>query len=99
MICQKKSTFVNRIISKDRQLEGSVREDEMLFGTYFHGVFDRMPFRRYFLSFVSHDGERVDTSDTRDYDDIVEENIDRLADVFEENIDMDALMRILGVTE
>lgn len=85
--------------TKDRQLEGSVREDEMLFGTYFHGVFDRMPFRRYFLSFVSHDGERVDTSDTRDYDDIVEENIDRLADVFEENIDMDALMRILGVTE
>lgn len=85
--------------TKDRQLEGSVREDEMLFGTYFHGVFDRMPFRRYFLSFVSHNGERVDTSDTRDYDDIVEENIDRLADVFEENIDMDALMRILGVTE
>ena len=85
--------------TKDRQLEGSVREDEMLFGTYFHGVFDRMPFRRYFLSFVSHDGERVDTSDTKDYDDIVEENIDRLADVFEENIDMDALMRILGVTE
>lgn len=85
--------------TKDRQLEGSVREDEMLFGTYFHGVFDRMPFRRYFLSFVSHDGGRVDTSDTRDYDDIVEENIDRLADVFEENIDMDALMRILGVTE
>ena len=41
----------------------------------------------------------MDTSDTRDYDDIVEENIDRLADVFEENIDMDALMRILGVTE
>ena len=85
--------------TKDRQLEGSVREDEMLFGTYFHGVFDRMPFRRYFLSFVSHDGERVDTSDIKDYDDIVEENIDRLADVFEENIDMDALMRILGVTE
>ena len=85
--------------TKDRQLEGSVREDEMLFGTYFHGVFDRMPFRRYFLSFVSHDGERVDTTDTKDYDDIVEENIDRLADVFEENIDMDALMRILGVTE
>ena len=90
---------IKNLFTKDRQLEGSVREDEMLFGTYFHGVFDRMPFRRYFLSFVSHDGERVDTSDTRDYDDIVEENIDRLADVFEENIDMDALMRILGVTE
>ncbi len=90
---------ITGMFNKDRQVEGSVREDEMLFGTYFHGVFDRMPFRRYFLSFVSHDGERVDTSDTRDYDDIVEENIDRLADVFEENLDMDALLRILGVAE
>ena len=79
--------------------EGSVREDEMLFGTYQHGIFDRKPFRSYFLSFVSHDGERPDTSDVRDYDEIVEENIDRLADVFEENMDIPALMRILGVSE
>lgn len=77
------------------QEEGSVREDEMLFGTYLHGVFDRMPFRRYFLSFVSHDGRTVDTSETRDYDDIVEDNIERLADVFEAGLDMDALMSIL----
>ena len=79
--------------------EGSVREDEMLFGTYQHGIFDKMPFRRYFLSFVSHDGERPDISDVRDYDDIIEENLDRLADVFEENLDIPALMGILGVRE
>ena len=78
------------------QPEGSVREDEMLFGTYLHGIFDRKPFRRYFLSFVSHDGRRVDTADTRDYDEIMEENIDKLADVFEANMDVDALMGILG---
>ena len=90
---------IKNLFTKDRQLEGSVREDEMLFGTYFHGVFDRMPFRKYFLSFVTHDGEKVDTSDTRDYDDIVEDNIERLADVFEENLDMDAVLRILGVGE
>ena len=79
--------------------EGSVREDEMLFGTYQHGIFDKMPFRRYFLSFVSHDGERPDISDVRDYDDIIDENLDKLADVFEENMDMDALMGILGVSQ
>ena len=78
------------------QPEGSVREDEMLFGTYLHGIFDRKPFRKYFLSFVSHDGRRVDTADTRDYDEIMEENIDKLADVFEANMDVDALMGILG---
>ena len=68
----------------------------MLFGTYLHGIFDRKPFRKYFLSFVSHDGRRVDTADTRDYDEIMEENIDKLADVFEANMDVDALMGILG---
>ena len=78
------------------QPEGSVREDEMLFGTYLHGIFDRKPFRKYFLSFVSHDGRRVNTADTRDYDEIMEENIDKLADVFEANMDVDALMGILG---
>ncbi len=81
------------------QDEGSVREDEMLFGTYLHGVFDRKPFRRYFLSFVSHGGTKPDTTETRDYDDIIEENIDKLADVFEENLDVPSLFRILGVAE
>ena len=79
--------------------EGSVREDEMLFGTYLHGVFDRTPFRRYFLSFVRHGGVRVDTSETVDYDEMVEGEIEKLADVFEENLDMDALMGILGAVE
>ena len=98
-VAEKPLFEIKNLFTKDRQLEGSVREDEMLFGTYFHGVFDRMPFRKYFLSFVTHDGERVDTSDTRDYEDIVEDNIERLADVFEENLDMDAVLRILGVGE
>lgn len=79
--------------------EGCVREDEMVFGTYLHGIFDRPAFRRYFLSFVKHDGESVDTTETRDYDDIVEDNIGILARVFEENLDMDRLLDILGVGE
>ena len=91
--------MTNRFGPDAGEEEGSVREDEMLFGTYQHGIFDKMPFRKYFLSFVSHDGERPDTSDVRDYDDIIEENIDRLADVFEENLDIPALLGILGVSE
>lgn len=81
------------------QKEGAVREDEMLYGTYLHGVFDKKPFRAHFLSRVSRGGVRVDTSDVRDYDDVLDENLDRLADVFEANLDMDALMRLLGASE
>ena len=81
------------------QKEGSVRSEELTFGTYLHGIFDRPAFRKYFLSFVKHDGRPVDTRDTRDYDDIIEDNIVKLAKVFEDNMDIPALMRILGVEE
>lgn len=80
------------------QQEGAVREDEMLFGTYLHGIFDKKPFRSHFLSLVQHDGRRYDATDSRDYDEVLEENLERLADVFEENLDMDAVMSMLGVS-
>ncbi len=55
-----------------------------------------MPFRKYFLSFVKHGDRKVDTSSAKDYDEIMEENIEKLADVFEESLDMDAIMKIIG---
>ncbi|MDO5861773.1 MAG: cobyric acid synthase [Thermoplasmata archaeon] len=79
--------------------EGAVRDSEMIYGTYLHGIFDKKPFRSYFLSRIVHDGKHVDTTDVRDYDDILEENIEKLADVFEESLDMGAIMRLLGVSE
>lgn len=79
--------------------EGAVREDEKLYGTYLHGIFDRKPFRSFYLSRIVHDGRAYDASDVRDYGDILEENLDRLADVFEENLDMPKIMAMLGVRE
>lgn len=79
--------------------DGAARDDEMLYGTYLHGVFDRRPFRAHFLSKVSHGGRPYDASDARDYDEILEENLERLADVFESNMDMGAVLRLLGVSE
>ncbi len=84
---------------KGPQREGAVREDEMLYGTYLHGIFDKVPFRSHFLSRVEHEERRVDVSCTRDYDDVVDENLDILADTFERNLDMAAIMRMLGVDE
>ena len=81
------------------QEEGSFRIEELTFGTYLHGIFDRPAFRKYILSFVKHDGKPVDTRDTRDYDDIIEDNIVKLAKVFENNMDIPKLMEILGVEE
>lgn len=79
---------------KSSENEGSVREDELLFGTYLHGVFDKPAFRKYFLSFTKHAGESTETRETEDYDDYLEHSIEVLADTFESGFDMDVFMKI-----
>lgn len=71
-------------------MEGSVRENELLLGTYLHGVFDSVDFRNYFLSFIENAGQGSGI----DYYEFLDENIDRLADVFENALDMDAIMKL-----
>ena len=79
--------------------EGSVREDELTFGTYQHGIFDKPAFRKYFLSFVKHEGRPVEMTEEKDYDSILEENLVKLAKVFEDNMDVERLIDIAGVRE
>ena len=86
---------IRNCVDKGEVEEGAYKEEEMLYGTYLHGIFDKKPFRSFFLSHVVHDGERFDTSNVLDYDDVLEDNIEKLADVFEDNMDIDALMGIL----
>jgi adenosylcobyric acid synthase len=88
----------NRYVSGPEN-EGSVRESELTFGTYMHGVFDKPAFRRYFLSFVKHDGKPVERREVEDYDAIIDENLGKLAKVFEDNMDVDALLKIMGAME
>lgn len=80
---------------KEKSNEGSVREDEMLFGTYLHGCLDKPAFRRYFMSFVKENGVPVEREKTEDYDEVLEESIEKMAKVFEEGFDMEKLMKIL----
>ena len=77
------------------ETEGSFREKEMLFGTYIHGVLEKPSFRRFFLSFVKGGEGILSTSPPKDYDDLIEENIEKLASAFESNMDMEELMKIL----
>ncbi|MDR0523556.1 MAG: cobyric acid synthase [Candidatus Methanoplasma sp.] len=76
------------------ETEGSFIRERMLFGTYLHGVFDKPAFRKFFLSFAEPGGGPAARAEPRDFDDAIEESIDRLADAFEENMDVDALIRI-----
>ena len=73
--------------------EGSVREDLDLYGTYLHGVFERPAFRRHFMSRLRKGA--AESAPVKDYRESEDVNLDRLADGFESNLDMDALMEIL----
>jgi adenosylcobyric acid synthase len=75
--------------------EGSFREEEMLFGTYLHGVMEKTAFRRFFLSFIKDGKKILSETEPRDYDDLIEENIDRLAIEFERNMDIKKLVEIM----
>ncbi len=79
------------------ELEGSVREEEMLYGTYIHGVLDKPAFRKKFLSMVKCRGQvpASEKMEAGDYNDFVDMNLDKLADAFESGMDMDAFMRIV----
>ncbi len=81
------------------EVEGSVREDEMLYGTYMHGVFDKPAFRERFLSKVKPRADRPMTQKPKveDYTALVDKNLDLLADVFEKGLDMEKFLEITGV--
>jgi adenosylcobyric acid synthase len=74
--------------------EGSVREDEMLYGSYLHGLLDKPAFRRHFLSKAAGGHEPADVPD---YGETLEQSIDKLTDVFEANMDVDSILKMAGV--
>ena len=80
------------MIKAQSRTEGSIRSDEMLFGTYVHGLFDKPGFRRHFLSKAGC----VLSEGIVDHDDHVENNIDKLAHGVMEAIDKEIFDRIFG---
>lgn len=94
-IVEKPLFEIDRYSSKEN--EGSVREKDLTFGTYLHGVFDKPAFRKYFLSFVKHDGKYVEIKNPRDYDELLEDNINILADGFEKGLNIEKIIDIAGV--
>ncbi len=78
------------MLETKRGAEGSLREDDMLFGTYVHGLFDKPGLRRHFLSLAGCEFER----EAVDHDEYVGINIDKLAQGVMNAMDMDMFNRI-----
>ncbi|MFW6414823.1 MAG: cobyric acid synthase, partial [Thermodesulfobacteriota bacterium] len=78
---------------EDREI-GLSTLDERIWGTYLHGLFDADEFRRWFIDRVRKEKglEPLGKIQTR-YD--LEENLDRLADIVRENLDMQKIYAML----
>lgn len=79
-------------ITEEGQSEGGVTRDGLIAGTYLHGVFNSPGFRRAWLQKLSWTPKGPGKSLREEQ----ERELDRLADIMEENIDIQAIERILG---
>lgn len=67
---------------------------DRVFGTYLHGLFDRREFLDSFLSILAKN-KGIDTVNTIDYTEVKEREYDKLAEMIRNNMNMEAVYRIL----
>ncbi|MEG0549570.1 MAG: cobyric acid synthase [Vagococcus sp.] len=94
----------SRITTENNQpvdrLDGAVSEDEKVYGTYLHGIFDGSEFRRDFLNKVRLDkGLEPLNQVTQEYSEFKAEQYDKLADILRENLDMEKIYEIINQSE
>lgn len=91
---------IDRRDERDASVEdGAVSEDGLVWGTYIHGVFDNDFFRGAFLSGLRAGkgaGKGVAPGFVRSFADIREDAMARLASMVRANVDIDALLRMIG---
>lgn len=77
----------------DGTVDGSISDDGKIWGSYFHGIFNTPGFRRKWLQSIGW----KPSGEARCLDDVQNEQLDYLADILEENLDMDFIDGIIGI--
>jgi adenosylcobyric acid synthase len=78
------------------EFDGAVQE--MTTGTYFHGIFHNFHFRRYFTDFLrERNGLERLGFDTDHFEVRKGFSLERLAEIYEENVDMNVMDKIMGI--
>lgn len=78
---------------EDGRSDGCLSAGGRIWGTYLHGIFDTPAFRSEWLRSLGWDG----TSLSRSLSEVREAEFERLADVFEQNMDIALLEKIAGL--
>ena len=94
--CKELLTIEKRLGEKVNDLEGSCNEEGTVFGTYLHGIFDEGPFARCLLNAIREKkGLPALESEITSFEAFKQGEYDKLAKVVRENLDMDAVYKIL----
>lgn len=72
--------------------DGAAAADGMVWGTYIHGIFDNDLFRNAILSTFNKE-----ITETRPFREARADSISSLAAIFERNVDMSAVLKVIGV--
>jgi adenosylcobyric acid synthase len=75
--------------------EGAISDDGQIIGCYLHGLFDHAPAATALLRWAGLNDAQAGRS--VDYDQHRQQDLDRLADMIEENVDTEALLSLLGL--
>lgn len=98
--CEELLTIEKRLGEKVSDLEGSCNEEGTVFGTYLHGIFDEGPFARCLLNAIREKkGLPALESGITSFEAFKQGEYDKLAKVVRENLDMEAIYKILEESE
>lgn len=80
-------------IKLDTKYDGALSADGQILGTYIHGLFDQQQARNALLEWAG-----LSSGQDFDYQARQEQEIDRLADMIEQELDINALLRTINIT-
>lgn len=77
--------------------EGAVHEELPVFGCYLHGLFENLPLRRGFLNHLRRRRGLGPRDGFEDWDSVREQNLDRLAEVVRNSLDLEKVYSLMGL--
>jgi len=77
-------------------LDGAINESGNVMGTYIHGIFDGVEFREHIVNTLRIKNA-MEPKKSKVYESLREKEIDKLADIVRDNIDMDDIYKIIGI--
>lgn len=92
---------IHQVMDRETVSVGGIRNEEgNVFGTYIHGVFDSLDFTTGLINNLRRKKGLETLEDIRQqFHELKEKEYDRLAEMIRENLDMEAIYQILGVSK